>query len=33
MREATKTRLAKAAPWIALPVVAAVAFGLGGRWL
>jgi len=32
MKEATKTRLAKAAPWIALPIVAAVAFGLGG-WL
>ncbi|MDH3819379.1 MAG: efflux RND transporter periplasmic adaptor subunit, partial [Myxococcales bacterium] len=30
MKEATKTRLAKAAPWIAVPVVAAVAFGLGG---
>ena len=30
MKEVTKTRLAKAAPWIALPVVAAVAFGLGG---
>ena len=32
MKEATKTRLAKAAPWIAIPIVAAVAFGLGG-WL
>jgi Cu(I)/Ag(I) efflux system membrane fusion protein len=32
MSEATKTRLAKAAPWIAIPIVAAVAFGLGG-WL
>jgi len=33
MKEATRTRLAKAAPWIAIPVVAAVAFGLGGRLL
>ena len=30
MNEAPKTRLSKAAPWIALPLVAAVAFGLGG---
>ncbi len=33
MKEANKTRLAKTAPWVALPIVAAVAFGLGGRLL
>ena len=32
MSESTKTRLAKATPWVAIPIVAAVAFGLGG-WL
>ena len=32
MREATKAGLAKNAPWIALPIVAVIAFGLGG-WL
>jgi Cu(I)/Ag(I) efflux system membrane fusion protein len=32
MKETTKIHLAKAAPWIVLPIVAAVAFGLGG-WL
>ena len=32
MKETAKTRLARNAPWIALPIVAAVAFGLGG-WL
>ena len=33
MNEANKTRLARTAPWVALPIVAAVAFGLGGRQL
>lgn len=32
MNETTKTRLVKNAPWIALPIVAVAAFGLGG-WL
>jgi Cu(I)/Ag(I) efflux system membrane fusion protein len=32
MKQTTKTNITKAAPWIALPIVAAVAFGLGG-WL
>ena len=32
MSESTKTRLAKATPWLAIPIVAVVAFGLGG-WL
>ncbi|MBW2587464.1 MAG: hypothetical protein JRD92_11040 [Deltaproteobacteria bacterium] len=32
MKETTKIHLATAAPWIVLPIVAAVAFGLGG-WL
>jgi len=30
MNEATKARVSKAAPWIAIPLVAAIAFGLGG---
>ena len=33
MNEDTKRRLAKAAPWIMLPIVAILAFGLGGRML
>ena len=33
MKESNKTRLARTAPWVALPIVAAVAFGLGGRLL
>ena len=32
MKERTKANLVKNAPWIALPIVAAIAFGLGG-WL
>jgi Cu(I)/Ag(I) efflux system membrane fusion protein len=32
MKETTRTRLMKNAPWIALPIVAIAAFGLGG-WL
>jgi Cu(I)/Ag(I) efflux system membrane fusion protein len=32
MKETTRTRLMKNAPWIALPIVALAAFGLGG-WL
>jgi Cu(I)/Ag(I) efflux system membrane fusion protein len=33
VKEITKTRLGKSAPWIALPIIAVVAFGLGGRLL
>jgi len=33
MNEANKMRLARTAPWVVLPIVAAVAFGLGGRLL
>ena len=33
MKQTNKTRLARTAPWVALPIVAAVAFGLGGRLL